>query len=317
MKKKILCFFTLALLIINSTFSQVTTIDYLSAGLSTTDCNVFSPNTTVIGGVLHSSWAGGVTYVTNSGIALATTFSPATGTAYYLNYNFTPNYRYTISITAKRGGQNVYLAASVLNSLNSNPTSGTSSCSSDPDVSTYPLVGVANFATFLSSTSTTYTFSFSISGSTTYPYLLIWANQGNLSLNEAYISKIVITPQSFSVTPSTVSYACGSTTPQTFTVSNPNGIPAISNYVWNLRANNNWLYNGSPAASSISTGTIPNITLTPKCGTKQSSVYATVTAGGLDYRTINTATVSIGQPSLSISGVSTYVAALHHILLQD
>lgn len=289
----------------NAIYSQVTTIDYLSAGLSTTDCNVFSPSSTVIGGVLHSSWAGGVEYATNSGIELSTTFSTnSAGTAFFINYDFMPNHRYTISITAEGNGQNVYLAASVLNSFNSYPSSGSSSCSTDPNVSIYPHVGIANFSTYLSTTFSTYTFSFNITGSTTYQYLLIWANEGNLSLNTASISKIEITAQSFNITPSTVSYACGTTLPQTFEINNPNGIPSVTQYIWNLGTNNNWLYNGSPAAATISTGTIPTITLTPKCGKKQSNVYATITAGGIDFLTTNTASISISQPSLSINGES-------------
>lgn len=48
-------------------FSQTTTINYLTSGLSTTACNVFNPNVT-INGITHSSHAGGVTFNSTSGI---------------------------------------------------------------------------------------------------------------------------------------------------------------------------------------------------------------------------------------------------------
>lgn len=119
------------------------------------------------------------------------------------------------------------------------------------------------------------------------------------------IKKVTITetPPSVSFTlPTTTSFACGSTTPQTFTVTNVYGTAGITDYTWNLvSASNNWLYNGNPVAQTISTGTTGSISLTPICGAMQTNVFATITANGKTYNT-NTTTVSATSPAMSING---------------
>lgn len=62
------------------------------------------------------------------------------------------------------------------------------------------------------------------------------------------------------------------------------------------------LPNGSASPATYSTGTTNTLTLTPVCGSVQKNVSATVAANGSNYNTTNAATVSITQPSLSISG---------------
>ncbi len=122
-----------------------------------------------------------------------------------------------------------------------------------------------------------------------------------------FIQKIEITetppPANFSITPSSTNIACGTANPQTFTINNLNNTQNITGYIWNLGPNNGWLFNGNPAPSTISTGTINTITLTPDCGKALSNVSATVTAGSNNFTT-NTATISVSQPTYSISGSS-------------
>lgn len=111
-------------------------------------------------------------------------------------------------------------------------------------------------------------------------------------------------PISFTL-PASTTFGCGTTTPQTFTVTNVYGTTGITNYTWNLgSASNNWLYNGSPAPQTISTGTTGSIPLTPVCGAVQSNISATVTANGNTYNT-NTSTVSTTPPTISINGSNT------------
>lgn len=103
-----MCFITVAFFTLTG-FSQTTTINYLSSGLSTSACNVFSSSVN-INGVQHYSHAGGVTFNTTNGIILTTvpTGSSAGGTAYIIQGNFTPNDKYDIAITAK-GNNTLFL----------------------------------------------------------------------------------------------------------------------------------------------------------------------------------------------------------------
>lgn len=291
------------------TNAQTTTINYLSSGLSTTSCNVFNPSAT-INGVQHTARAGGVTFNTSFGIGLATTpqANPPGGTAYVINYNFTPGNNYTISITAL-GNPALLLKTSVVPNFNQFPTNGTSLCPPDANVSSYQTVGVGQLSTATSTTSTTYNVQqFSIPGSSVYPYLIIWASGGqpSLSLDNLSISQVVITQTaiaSFTLSPSSLTIPCGSTTAQTFTVTNVNNTPNVTNHSWNLgSASNGWLHNGNPAPQTISTGTTNTLTLTPVCGSAPSNISVTVTAGGNNYQT-NTATITVGSPpTFSISG---------------
>ncbi|MGN6531088.1 MAG: hypothetical protein ACTHK0_04980 [Ginsengibacter sp.] len=125
--KKFVFFF--AIMTFNTiAFSQTTTINYLTSGLSTTACNVFSPNVS-INGVTHSSHAGGVLFNSTSGILLSVSdnATPYTGTAYVISYNFSSGYNYDISITAS-GNNSMHLKTSVVSNLNAFATSSTNSC---------------------------------------------------------------------------------------------------------------------------------------------------------------------------------------------
>ncbi len=134
--------------------SQTTTIDYLTSGLSTSACNVFISSPT-INTVQHFSHAGGVSFNSSNGIGLVTSpqTTPSGGTAFGINYNFIPGYNYNISITAS-GNTTLLLRTSVVPNLNQFSTNGTSSCTTDPNVSSYQTAGVGRMST---STSTFYT----------------------------------------------------------------------------------------------------------------------------------------------------------------
>ncbi|MBI1781710.1 MAG: T9SS type A sorting domain-containing protein [Sphingobacteriales bacterium] len=100
---------------------------------------------------------------------------------------------------------------------------------------------------------------------------------------------------------------CGATNPVTFTINNNNNTTGITGYTWNVgTVPNGWLYNGSaaPATIAVTSTTLSPLTLTPDCGKALSNVSAIVTANGNNYNTTNSSTVSITQPSFSISGSS-------------
>lgn len=287
--------------------SQTTTFNYVSTNLGT-NCNVFSPSVNV-SSVAHVSRAGGVSYSSFYGLQLSTipTGPNSGGTAFYINYTFTAGYTYTIAVTAK-GNPALSLKTSVVPNLNQFTTNSTSSCTPDPNVNGYANYGTGNLSTTTTTSYATYTTSsFSGSGES---YLIVSASggQSNFSLDVLSISQIVITKTSTGPSftlPSTTNVQCSS--PVNFTVttaSNPNNL-AITDYTWNLGATpNGWLYNGSPAPQTVSTGSVASISLTPNSGTL-SSISATVTAGGNNYNT-NTSTISLIAPSLSITGNSSF-----------
>lgn len=106
----------------------------------------------------------------------------------------------------------------------------------------------------------------------------------------------------FALAASPISIVCGATTPVTFTVTNPNNIPGITGYVWNLGAGNGWQYNGTAAPATIAT-TGNTLLLTPVCGSSLSTIFVSVTAGANSCNS-NTSIVSITQPAMSINGNS-------------
>jgi hypothetical protein len=99
------------------------------------------------------------------------------------------------------------------------------------------------------------------------------------------------------------SIPCGSTTPVTFTI-NASSLTGITGYTWNIGSPNGWLYNGSPAPSSINT-TTNTITLTSVCGAALASPTGAVTvsnAGSNCTIDIPATSLSITPPALSIQG---------------
>ena len=94
---------------------------------------------------------------------------------------------------------------------------------------------------------------------------------------------------------------CGSTQNYTFTVENGN-LASCINYTWNLgSANNNWLYNGSPAQQTIPT-TTNTLSLTPaSCNGKPADVSVTLTTASGSTATF-TVPVSLTIPTYSIVG---------------
>lgn len=291
------------------------TFDYVSASLGTS-CNVFNVSPSVnIDGIVHSSWAGGVTFNSTLGIGLATQQknSPFTSTAFVINYPFLTGKNYNINIIAV-GNADVSLKASVVPNVTNFVTSSQTACTGDANAFSYSTAGAGQFSTATSTTSTTYAIpQFTIPGNTSYNYLYVWSSGGKptLDLDALYISKITITesavvaPVSFTL-PSTTSFACGSSAAINLAVNNVYGTTGVTDYTWNLGATpNGWLYNNVAAPATVSTGATNTIALTPVCNTIPKNVSTTVTANGIAYNT-NTSTVSITQPSMSINGSSNF-----------
>lgn len=305
-----LCFGTF-IIICQTLSAQTTTFNYLTSGLNSSDCNVFDPVAIKISNYYHYPYAGGVGFNVNNGLSLFTKATPSpAGTAFYIDFLFSSNYKYTITITAKGSCSNcgLLLRTGVLSSLNGFPTAGGGLCTPDGNVTNYQYSGAGSSANAVTTQNTDYNIpEFTVSGNPLPSKFFIWSKGGNTSLDVIYISKIVITQTpvaSFNITPATISYACGTTSAKTFTINNSAGTPGITNYSWTLGTNNGWRHNGSNAPSTISTGTTNTITLTPICGALQKPISAIVTANSINYNTSNIVTPSITPPVLSINGAT-------------
>lgn len=334
MKNKFIKPFSLGLFLIllHSTVISQTFIRY-NTWTGASGCNVFSdPNnaSTVInvpctvGGtnttIPHLTAVGQPTYDnTNKTVNLVSQIvsgSQNQGTEYRITVNFKQNYSYKITITAARimstqSGPNVLLRTD-LNSGGSgsnNQCNGTGIIDANGSGNLKKSLQVTNGS--FSTADTNYVFDYpSLSAQQTY--LMIAAIPPPASVYQTVLIrriKIEETPPpvTFTLSPSTLPITCGITSTQTnFTITNVSNTPNVTNHTWNLgSASNGWLYNGNPAPQTISTGTTNTISLTPACGATPSNVSATVTAGGNSYQT-NTATVSVSNPTLSISGSSSF-----------
>ncbi|HET7115470.1 MAG TPA: hypothetical protein VFI29_03225 [Hanamia sp.] len=191
--------------------------------------------------------------------------------------------------------------------LNNGGNGGNTLCNGTGVIDASGSGGLKQSQQITSTTFTDYIFNY-YSLASFEPYLVIAAiPQIGISSQTILIRKITIeeTPPPVSFTlPVSLSFQCGSTTPQTFAVTNVYGTTGITNYTWNLgSATNGWLFNGNPAPQAISTGTTNTLTLTPVCGASQNNISATVTANGNNYAT-NSSIVSLTPPSITISGNS-------------
>lgn len=299
--------------LINQSYSQ-TVIDYTV--WSSSQCNSLYP-TVSINNIPHTTTCGTVPYDNiNHAIELDTRAENNVykGTEYKIAFNFKQGYSYTVKI----------------NAISSTPTFPEPNSKIRADFNTASngsgafCNGVESFNTTSSLTNNNnqqlnpgayfdYTFTYSalpIAQGFLYiggflPYI------NGTATSWILIKKVTITESapaaSFSISSSTSSLTCGSTTPVTFTINNNASTPGITGYTWNLGATpNGWLYNGSPAPASIPiiSTTLSPLVLTPDCGRALSSISATVTANGVNYNTSNSSTVSISQPTYSITGAS-------------
>jgi hypothetical protein len=276
-----------------------------------------SGNNPTVGGLAHWPVSGGATF-DGTTINMQTRYAPSSnpivdnGTAYGIAYNFKIGFNYSVSIdlgySSNPSGSTPRIDASLRTSLPSANDSDPTACG--PVSASKYSSSFGSLIGFVLPTQTaikTYPISASnFSVTTAQSYLIITVSKGASLGSIVNIAKIVITESvpapSFSLVSSIPSIQCGSITPVTFTVNN-GGNPTVTGHTWNLgSANNGWLYNGSAAPATITTGaTVNAITLTPVCGSNLGNVSATVAANANSYNT-NTSSVSVTQPILSING---------------
>lgn len=285
-------------------------IDYSYAQLSTTSCNIFA-SATDVANYEHLTALSRPKYADNSVLLECKTNNSTSvlSSIYSIKYSFKTGYNYKISVYYK-GIKDVadgfYPSVGIKTSTANGGTASGTDCVSP---SVYSKDNMNTFVQSASGSNYGWVLNLiSFTATSNSDYLLVGAfpHNSTLYLASIYVRKIQITetppPASFTLAPASLNISCGSATPQTFTVTNVNNTTGVTNYVWNLgSANNGWLYNGTAAPQTISTGTANTITLTPICGGVQQNISATVTASGNNYTT-NASTISKTIPSLSISG---------------
>lgn len=218
--------------------------------------------------------------------------NPPKGTEYTLSYNFKKGYRYMITISAAEEiGTGVDQAPYLRLDITNNGGGGNTTCFGD-QIIVQNLTGnpaplyIGNLSPFQD-----YQFAFSSPLPTAYITLEVSAIPAtNATSNTIRIRKITIIetppPPTFALSPDILNIACGSTSPQTFTVTNVYSSPNVTSYDWNLgTANNGWLFNGATAPQNIST-TTNSLTLTPDANAIiLSNVTVTINLNSKPYQT--------------------------------
>ncbi|MCO5237935.1 MAG: T9SS type A sorting domain-containing protein [Chitinophagaceae bacterium] len=311
----------LCLLILLNIFSAISfsqTIINYQTWTGASGCNIFASSINVpvtINGtnntIAHLTAIGQPTYDNvNKSVNLDTKVVNASlnqGTAYAITVNFKKDYSYKITLNASliktiSTDPNALLRLD----LNNGGNGGNTTCNGTGIIDASGSGGLKQSLQINSTTFTDYVFNYT--PLTSYEiYLVIAAipQTGMSSTQTILIRKITIeeTPPPVTFTlPASKTFGCGTNTAQTFTVTNVYGTTGITNYTWHLgSASNNWLYNGSPAPQTISTGTNGSISLTPVCGAVQTNISATITANGNTYNT-NTSVVSYTPPVVTMAG---------------
>ncbi|MBS1749777.1 MAG: hypothetical protein JST63_07725 [Bacteroidetes bacterium] len=232
------------------------------------------------------------------------------GAEYRITSTFKQGYSYVITVTAARimsqqTGPNVLLRLD----MNNGGSRSNTNCDGTGVIDANGSGGLKKSSEISSNSFSDYVFTYSAL-SAQQAYLMIAAIPPVGSVPQTILIRkinIIETPPgvTFTLSPSSSTINCGSITQKTFTVTNVNNMANVTNHLWNLGANNGWLYNGNPAPQTISTGTTNNVTLTPACSNLKNNISVTVTAGGNNYQT-NTAAITNTSPSLSISGSNAF-----------
>jgi Secretion system C-terminal sorting domain len=301
--------------------SEAQTLNYTTVNYPITQCNVFNVSPArVVSGLTHYPVSGGVSY-NGSALVLQTkggqTPSTTLGTAYAIAISIKQGYSYNITVNASEQSLDPVSApfleigaiSSLLNPNTTNPTA----CGAVDQNKWSVLQSTRIGSAYINNTNPqNYPIVQDFIAYANLSYFTILAHSGSQSqssivlINSITVVETAPSP-AFTLSPSSVSISCGSTTPVTFTATGSN-IPsgATVTYSWNLgAAPNGWLYNGSPAPQTVSTGSTNTLTLTPVCGATQSNISATTTVNSTNYNT-NSSAITVTPPSLTIDGANSF-----------
>ncbi len=309
MKTKINCLIIILLLTV--VFAKSQTIDYSYEQISTTSCNIFASATT-IDNFEHLTTLSRPKFADNSVVLECKPNSSSTllSTIYSIKYNFKAGYNYKISVYYKgtlTTPDALYPSVGLLIGTTNGGTDAGTNCIAPSQFS------LSNANNFIQSTANgTYAWANNIINSTltqNADFLIVggFPTFSTTQTGKIYVRKIQIVETAvnppFTLTPNSISTTCGTGFTQTFTVNNVNNL-SVSSYVWNIGNNSGWLYNGSPANTTITTST-NTLTLTSNGCSTLSNIYVTANVGSSTYMT-NYSAVSTSLPTFSISGASSF-----------
>jgi hypothetical protein len=268
---------------------QVLTFDYLNSGLGSS-CNVFNPSV-AINGITHNSWAGGVYLRTFSGVDYGLLFVAGNsgngkGRAIRIDYPFAPGFKYNITLRTEFGESDALLRTSVVTDPNLFPSASFTACGLDDNVGNYSLSGLGQMESSTNGSPKNHMVpEFTVTGSTTYPYLFVWIKGlfNNSGVNELSISQISITKTL--IVSGDVSNLCQSGT-RTFSVAD------VPGYTYS------WTYSGN--LTNLTSGGATNtheLTVQPNTSVAENaSVEATVTSSGSMAPVSSTVSFPINAP---------------------
>lgn len=295
----------LTLFICSSTFAQTVTINYQTwSGAS--GCNIFASAVNV-NAVPHRTAIGQPTYsTTNHTVDLEC--SGTTGTEYAITYDFKQGFSYKITVKASNIKSNSANANSNIRLNLTNGGSGVSTSCSGPQTIDVSLSGNMKQSLAINTGSyTDYVINYSVLANPFSHMMVAAVPTSGTGLQAMVIRSIIIeetlvNPE-LSLTPTSVNTSCGNSITQTFTLNNPHNVPGITSYDWNLGSSNGWIYNGSPAPSTITT-TGNSIALSTNClSASPGNVSVTALKSGVAYKSY-TATVNYNAtvPPATITG---------------
>lgn len=232
--------FGFILLLSNALHSQ-TTIDY-STFVPPNNCNIFGLGATV-SGIAHQTTFGQPTYnsTTNAVMLSFNNINGNKGTEFKIAYNFKQYYLYKITVFPRNGtlpGLVITMPVSLRVSLNDN---GSANNCNGPELITGSNGGGSTATTPISSTIfTEFVFNFNnpLAASSNFCTIACVGSSSVspaaqiIEINKVIIEEIPPTPN-FTISPATLSVACGSTAPVTFICTNTFNTPNVS-YSWNV-----------------------------------------------------------------------------------
>ncbi len=318
MKKSAL--YLLFIFILNSSFhlcaqAVLTTFDYTSNPNSSI-CNLYATGISV-GGYVHTTTKGYVDY-SFYGVNTSTVYGLGVAcegkyinqvfyqyvSAYSIAYPIKKYYKYEVDVSGVNAAGSLLMRFTTNN--NRSPEASQTNCSTllaaDNNLySNYPnsLVGL--------STQYEYPILNSTVSAADYNYIEFLAQPayGQSTSQQVLITKLTIveTPP-FSI--STITTNCLQPTSVTVTAVNNNNVAGVTQYTWNLGANNAWKYQNLPAPSTIVT-TTPTLNLTSVGNIRPTPITVTTNINGTIFTSLPSPMVvqTTQQPLYSISGSST------------
>ena len=328
MKKKYLAFIICSSFCIfnfsQKIFAQTTTIiDYNPTPTAPILCDIFK-NSRIIGGLTHNTTLGQPIYSTSQNAiglnCLVNSNLNNFSTSYKIAFPFKAGYNYKIRVNAYYSS-NTNTQPTLRVQMNSSNVIGASDCVGPEQATSFTAVipdgqdlQITNTGTFPYADYDFYSIP-TITADKSFLNLIAYNLATFPTSKIVFIKKITILetppppmPISFNLTPTILTLQKGTSTTQTFTVTNVNNTPSVTGYIWNIGATpNGWIYNGSPAPATINTSGNSLTLSSVACANTVNNISASATIGTTNYST-NICAVNVIPISYNILPISNICA---------